>query len=139
MTVLAKEVAIAVAGREGRATSPDGKIDVQISPPGSGGPGTNPEQLFAACYAACFGGAVAVASKLCEHPVKGSDIKVTATITLNKGEDKYFVGATLNTDLAGVPQAKATEIVAKAHTVCPYSHATRGNVEVTLLANGEAV
>lgn len=139
MTVLVSETASTTAGRGGRATSTDGKINLELSPPGSNGPGTNPEQLFAACYSACFGGALQVVAGLEKLALKGSDIKVTATVNLNKGETQYFVDVTLDTELAGVPQAKAAEIVSKAHTICPYSHATRGNVEVTLLANGEAV
>lgn len=139
MTVLATETASTVGGRGGRATSPDGKIDHEISPPGSGGPGTNPEQLFAAGYSACFGGAVLAAAGQQKVPLKSSDVKVTATVNLNKGETGFFIDVTLNAELAGVEQAKAAALVAKAHTICPYSNATRNNVEVTLQANGKPV
>lgn len=139
MSVLASETVTTTAGREGRAVSADGKIDLQISPPGSGGPGTNPEQLFAAGYSACFGGAIAAAAAQSKVPLSTKDIKVTATVNLNKGDDGYFISATLNCELAGVDQAKTEELVAKAHTICPYSKATRGNIEVALQANGQPV
>ena len=72
MAVLASETASATAGREGKATSPDGKINLNLSPPGSNGPGTNPEQLFAAGYSACFGGAIGAAAGLAKIPLKPS-------------------------------------------------------------------
>ena len=139
MTVLASETATAVAGRNGTATSPDGKINVQISPPGSNGPGTNPEQLFAAGYAACFGGAIGAAAGQAKIPLKGSDIKVTANVNLNKEDSGFFLNVILNAELAGVDQTQAESLVAKAHTICPYSKATRGNIDVKLQANGKPV
>ena len=139
MAVLASETAGATAGREGKATSPDGKINLNLSPPGSNGPGTNPEQLFAAGYSACFGGAIAAAAGLSKIPLRAADIKVTATVNLNKDDSGYFIDATLNAELNGVDQAQAEALVAKAHTICPYSKATRGNVDVKLLANGSPI
>jgi lipoyl-dependent peroxiredoxin len=139
MAVLASETAGATAGREGKATSPDGKINLNISPPGSNGAGTNPEQLFAAGYSACFGSAIGAAAGFAKIPLRASDIKVTATVNLNKDESGYFLDVTLNAELAGVEQAQAEALVAKAHTICPYSKATRGNIEVKLQANGKAV
>jgi osmotically inducible protein OsmC len=139
MAVLASETAGATAGREGKATSPDGKINLALSPPGSNGPGTNPEQLFAAGYSACFGGAIAAAAGLAKVPLRAADIKVTAVVNLNKDDTGFFIDATLNAELNGVDQAKAEELVAKAHTICPYSKATRGNIEVKLQANGKPV
>jgi lipoyl-dependent peroxiredoxin len=139
MAVLASETASATAGREGKATSPDGKIDLNLSPPGSNGPGTNPEQLFAAGYSACFGGAIKAAAGMEKLALNAKDIKVTATVNLNKDESGYFIDATLNAELNGVTQTQAEALVAKAHTLCPYSKATRGNVDVKLQANGKAV
>src|SRR5215471_5460447 len=139
MTILATEVASATAGREGRSTSPDGKINLQISPPGSNGPGTNPEQLFAAGYSACFGGAIGAAAAIAKIPIRGKDVKVTATVVLNKDDSGFFLKATLNAELPGVDQAQAEALVAKAHTICPYSKATRGNIAVKLQANGRSV
>jgi Ohr subfamily peroxiredoxin len=139
MAVLASETASTTAGREGKATSPDGKINLALSPPGSHGPGTNPEQLFAAGFSACFGGAIGLAASLAKIPLKMSDIKVTATVNLNKDDSGFFLDVTLNADLNGVDQAQAATLVAKAHSICPYSKATRGNIDVKLKANGIAL
>ena len=139
MAVLASETASATAGREGKATSPDSRINLDLSPPGSNGPGTNPEQLFAAGYSACFGSAIQAAAGLAKIPLKARDIKVAATVTLNKDHSGYFLDVTLNAELNGVPQAQAEALVAEAHTICPYSKATRGNIEVNLQANGKAL
>jgi len=139
MAVLASETAGATAGREGKATSPDGKINLNLSPPGSHGPGTNPEQLFAAGYSACFGGAIGLAASLAKIPLKANDIKVAATVNLNKDESGFFLDVTLNAELKGLDQAQTEALVAKAHTICPYSNATRGNIEVKLQANGKAL
>lgn len=139
MTILATETATTTGGRDGRSVSSDGKIDFAISPPGSNGPGTNPEQLFAAGYSSCFGGAIGAAAGLEKIPLRGKDIKVTATIVLNKDDSGYFLSATLNAELHGVDQAQAESLVARAHTICPYSKATRGNIKVTLQANGKSV
>lgn len=140
MTVLATEQAAATAGREGQATSEDGKINLKLSPPGSNGPGTNPEQLFAAGYAACFGQAIKAMAK--EHDIAIDDdaLKVDATVRLNKGEDGgFYIDVSLDAHVAGAEQGDAETLVEKAHQICPYSKATRGNVEVTLQANGTAL
>lgn len=139
MPVLATETVTTTAGREGRSTSADGKINLAQSPPGSNGPGTNPEQLFAAGYSACFGGAIGAAAAMSKVPLKGADIKVTATVHLNKDDSGYFIDAVLDCELSGLQQSQAAELVAKAHTICPYSKATKGNIKVELRANGEAV
>jgi Ohr subfamily peroxiredoxin len=139
MAILATETVSTTAGREGKSTSADGKINLQISPPGSHGPGTNPEQLFGAGYSACFGSAIGAAASLAKIPLKMADIKVTATVRLNKDDSGYFIDAALDAELKGVDQQQAEALVAKAHTICPYSKATRGNIEVKLLANGKAV
>lgn len=140
MTILATEQASATAGREGRATSKDGKIDLQLSPPGSNGPGTNPEQLFAAGYSACFGQAIkAMAGK---HGIKidANAVNVDTTVRLHKGEDGgFFIDATLNASIPGVSDADLQMLVKAAHEICPYSKATRGNIEVTLQAGGQAL
>lgn len=139
MTILASEAVSTTGGREGRSTSEDGKINLQISPPGSGGPGTNPEQLFAAGYSACFGGAIKAAAAQNKITLNPKDIKVTATVNLNKDDSGFFIDATLNAEINGVDQAQAEKLVATAHTICPYSKATRGNVKVMLQANGNAL
>jgi Ohr subfamily peroxiredoxin len=139
MSVLASETASATAGREGRATSTDGKIDLALSPPGSKGAGTSPEQLFAAGYSACFGGAIGLAASQGRIPLKPADIKVTATVNLNKDDSGFFIDVTLNAELNGIDQAQTEALVVKAHTICPYSKATRGNIQVKLQANGKPV
>ena len=98
-----------------------------------GGAATNPEQLFAAGYAACFGNAVIHATRNKETKISDNDVEVTATVGIGPGATGGFgLTVTLDVTLAGVDQAKAEEIVAEAHKVCPYSNATRGNVDVTL-------
>jgi Ohr subfamily peroxiredoxin len=139
MAILASETANTTSGREGRATSPDGKINLALSPPGSHGPGTNPEQLFAAGYSACFGSAIGAAAGMAKVRLRLSDIKVTATVNLNQDESGYFLDVTLNAELAGIDQTQAESLVAKAHTICPYSKATHGNIEVKLQAGGKPV
>lgn len=139
MTVLASETASATAGRAGKATSPDGKINLDLSPPGSNGPGTNPEQLFAAGYSACFGGAIGAAARIDGVALQPADIKVSALVHLNKDDSGFFIDVVLNAELNGVEQKQAEALVAKAHTICPYSKATRGNIDVKLQANGQAV
>jgi lipoyl-dependent peroxiredoxin len=111
----------------------------RISPPGSKGPGTNPEQLFAAGYSACFGGAIKAAAGFEAIALNADDIKVTATVDLNKDESGVFLDVTLNAELNSVDEAEAEAPVVKAHTICPYSKATRGNIEVKLQANGKAL
>src|SRR5262249_1642931 len=103
------------------------------------GPGTNPEQLFAAGYSACFGGAIGAAAAQAKIPVKLSDVKVTATVNLNKDDSGFFIDATLNAEIKGVDQPQAQALLPKPPTICPYSKATRGNIKVTLNANGLAL
>lgn len=128
-------------GREdGRSATDDGKIDVKLSTPaemgGRGGDGTNPEQLFATGYAACFLGALRLVSGKAGTPV-GPDTKVTASVGF--GKNTKGEGFNLDIELAvsdtGLDQATAQKLVETAHTVCPYSNATRGNVDVRLSAS----
>lgn len=140
MTVLATEQAAATAGREGQATSKDGKINLKLSPPGSSGEGTNPEQLFAAGYAACFGQALKAMAG--QHGVKidVNAVKVDATVHLNKDDAKgFYIDVTLDAHIPGASQQDAEMLVEKAHEICPYSKATRGNIDVTLKAEGTEV
>lgn len=123
-------------GRDGRVRTSDGVLDVELKlPPALGGPGgaTNPEQLFAAAYAACFHGALRLVAR--NKGVRISDdATVDAAIDLSKDATSFAIGATLTVHLPGLDQSQADELVAAAHEVCPYSKATRGNVEVELKA-----
>ena len=119
-------------GREnGHAKSSDGQLEVRLSPPGSGRPGTNPEQLFASGWSACFEGAmqfVARQKKVTLPP----ETAIDAEVDLNQGDGGFFLRARLNITIPGVDRGIAQEIVNAAHQVCPYSKATRGNIDVTI-------
>jgi osmotically inducible protein OsmC len=131
--------ATVTGGREqGHGRTTDGELDVQLRPPTEGG-GTNPEQLFAVGYAACFEGALGVAARR-EHKEVG-DASIDSKVSLVTTEERGFnVAVELNVTLPQVQDAEeAKKIVAAAHEICPYSNATRGNVEVTLTANGQPV
>jgi Ohr subfamily peroxiredoxin len=131
--------ATVTGGREkGHGKTTDGALDVQLRPPNEGG-GTNPEQLFAVGYAACFEGALGVAARRAKAEV--GDASIDSKVSLITTEDRGFnVAVTLDVTLPQVQDAEqAKEIVAAAHQICPYSNATRGNVEVTLTANGQPV
>ena len=136
MEVLYTAEATATGGRKnGHARSSDGAIDVQINPPkeaGGSGVGTNPEQLFAAGYAACFIGAMKfVASQ--GGPKVPADATVTSTVGIGpRSEGGFGLDVALDVSLPGMPRAEAEALVDKAHQVCPYSNATRNNVPVRL-------
>ena len=131
-----KTQATATGGRDGRATTEDGSLDVKLSTPkelgGAGGEGNNPEQLFAAGYSACFLGAmkfVAGQEKIQVPP----NSAVTATVGIGPRQAGGFgITADLKISLPGMDRAQAQSLVEKAHQVCPYSNATRGNVDVKL-------
>ena len=125
----------ATGGRDGRAQTDDKKIDVKLDLPkemGGGGNGTNPEQLFAAGYSACYLGAIKfVAGK--EKVAISPDAKVTTHVGIGPRADGGGFGLTVvqEVSLPGVDKTKAEELTKKAHVVCPYSHATKGNISVT--------
>jgi osmotically inducible protein OsmC len=118
-------------GRDGQSRTDDGKLDVKLSTPGMGGSGTNPEQLFAAGYSACFIGAMkAVAGKMkVALPV---DLAIDAEVDLGPITGGYGIAARLNVSLPGMDREAAQQLVDAAHKVCPYSNATRGNIDVTI-------
>ena len=128
--------ATAWGGRAGHTASSDGVLDLQLSVPkemgGDGGPGTNPEQLFAAGYSSCFHGALKLVAG--QAKVDASESAVTARVSI--GDNDKGVGFMLSVDLIaempGVDAATAQELMEKAHQVCPYSNATRGNIDVNL-------
>lgn len=120
-------------GRDGAGSSSDGALNVKLSSPGSGKPGTNPEQLFGVGYSACFMGAmqiVAAAQKI-RLP---ADTAVYASVSLGRTENDtaYGLAVTLSVSLPGIDRAQAQQLIDGAHQACPYSHATRGNIEVTI-------
>ncbi|MDB5576484.1 MAG: organic hydroperoxide resistance protein [Bradyrhizobium sp.] len=134
--VLYKTTAKATGGRDGTAATTDGAFNVKLSTPkelgGGGGAGNNPEQLFAAGYAACFIGAMkAVAAG--GGPKVPADASVTSTVGIGpRSEGGFGLDIDLVVALPGLERADAEALVAKAHQVCPYSNATRGNVDVRL-------
>ena len=131
--------ATVTGGREhGHGKTSDGALDVQLRPPTEGG-GTNPEQLFAVGYAACFEGALNVAAR--RERVEVGDASIDSKVSLITTEERGFnVAVELDVTLPQVQDAEeAKQIVAAAHEICPYSNATRGNVEVKLTANGQPV
>ena len=126
----------AVGGRSGTIKSEDGILDLQLAMPkelGGKGGATNPEQLFAAGYAACFENAVIHVTRGKADKVRDNDIEVTGEVGLLPTDQGGFgLAVTLDVTIAGVDQAKAEEIVQAAHAVCPYSNAIKGNVDVKL-------
>ncbi|WP_425089353.1 organic hydroperoxide resistance protein [Stappia sp.] len=137
MSILYKAHGQASGGRTGTAHSDDGRLDVTLSTPkelgGDGGKGTNPEQLFAAGYSACFLGAMKFVAG--QEKVKlPEDLTIAAEVGIGPREDGggFGIEVALTITAPGMDKAQAQAIVDKAHVVCPYSHATRGNIPVTL-------
>jgi osmotically inducible protein OsmC len=123
-------------GRDGAVRSDDGFVDLALKmPPALGGPGgaTNPEQLFAAAYSACFHGALRLVARN-EKITVPDGATVSADIGIGPDDTSFAITATITGTLPGLDQAQADELLAKAHQVCPYSKATRGNIDVTLVA-----
>jgi osmotically inducible protein OsmC len=126
--------ATATSGRDGRAKSDDGNLDVAVVPPralgGSGAPGTNPEQLFAAGYAACFGSAVAHIAR--SQKLKTGPVSITAHVHLGAVGQGFGLAVELEAAIPELPRDQAEKLLQAAHQVCPYSNATRGNIAVDL-------
>jgi osmotically inducible protein OsmC len=134
--VLYRAQAVAKGGREGAAQSSDGSLSVKLSTPkelgGGGGPGTNPEQLFAAGYSACFIGAMKfVASQ--EKIKLPDDLTVAGTVGIGQIPGGFGIEVELKVTIPGMPREQAQTLVEKTHQVCPYSNATRGNINVSLI------
>lgn len=133
--ILYRAEATASGGRDGRAVSSDGILDVKLSTPrdlgGAGGDGTNPEQLFAAGYSACFLGALKfVAAR--DKVALPKDVSVTGNVGIGPIPSGFGIEVDLKISLPGLDRQAAQALVNKAHVVCPYSNATRGNVDVRL-------
>ncbi|MCQ4628739.1 organic hydroperoxide resistance protein [Shinella sp. CPCC 100929] len=118
-------------GRDGAARSDDTQLDVRLSPPGSGKPGTNPEQLFAAGWSACFIGALGLAAGKRKIRLP-AETAIDAEVDLGTAGDAYFLQARLNVSLPGIEPDVARALIDEAHQTCPYSKATRGNIDVVL-------
>jgi osmotically inducible protein OsmC len=118
-------------GRQGVARSSDGHLDIKLSAPGSGGGGTNPEQLFAAGWSACFEGAMGLAARKMNVTIP-PDVAIEAEVNLCRSDDGYFLQARLNITVPGVPREVAQALVTTAHQTCPYSKSIRGNVDVSI-------
>jgi len=134
--VLYTAQATATGGRDGRAVSSDGVLNIQLSTPrelgGAGGPGTNPEQLFAAGYSACFLSALKfVAGK--EKVALPAETNISARVGIGLIATGFGIQAELRISVPGLPKENVRALVEKAHMVCPYSNATRGNIDVTLV------
>ncbi|MCJ0867814.1 MULTISPECIES: organic hydroperoxide resistance protein [unclassified Streptomyces] len=126
-------IATAENGRDGRVATNDGRLDVVVNPPkelGGSGEGTNPEQLFAAGYSACFQGALGVVARNENADITGST--VTAEVGIGKNDDGFGIIVKISASIPNVDAATAKDLIEKAHQVCPYSKATRGNITVEL-------
>jgi Ohr subfamily peroxiredoxin len=133
--VLYTATATATGGRTGTAQSSDGALQVNLSTPrelgGAGGPGTNPEQMFAAGYSACFIGALKAVGAGQKIKVP-DDVSITSDVGIGPIPGGFGIQVAMRISLPGFERAAAEALVAAAHQVCPYSNATRGNVDVTL-------
>lgn len=118
-------------GRDGSSRSSDGRLDINLSSPGSAGAGTNPEQLFAAGWSACFIGAMGLAAGKLKVKLP-ADTAVDAEVDLANTDGSYSLRARLNVNLPGIDPGVAQSIVEAAHETCPYSKATRGNIDVAI-------
>jgi lipoyl-dependent peroxiredoxin len=140
-TIYTAEATVTGGREHGHGRTTDGALEVDLRPPveaGGPGGGTNPEQLFAVGYAACFEGALAAVAR--RQKLDAGDASIDSKVSLITTEDRGFnISVELDVTLPSVDDATARELVEAAHQVCPYSNATRGNIEVTLTANGQPV
>ena len=118
-------------GRDGQAKSDDGRLNVTLSSPGTSGTGTNPEQLFAAGYSACFIGALKAVAGMKKVDLP-ADTSIDASVDLGKIPNAYGIAVRMDISLPGMDRAAAQDLIDAADKMCPYSNATRGNIEVTL-------
>ena len=134
MTTLEKVLYTAKAhttgGRDGASKTSDGRLDVTLSSPGGPGTGTNPEQLFAAGYAACFGSAIGHIARA--QKIETGPVEVTAKVSIGPTHGVFGLAVSLTVRLPNLPREQTEALVKAAHEVCPYSNATRGNIAVDL-------
>jgi Ohr subfamily peroxiredoxin len=136
MKTLYEATTTAIGGRKGSVKSENGPVDFNLSVPksmgGDGGNGANPEQLFGAAYAACFGGAIESVAQTEKIEINSEELSVTAIIGFCKDKDGFYLKATLDCYIPGVDIKTGEDLVEKAHEVCPFSKATRDNITVKL-------
>ncbi len=141
MTIIYTAHATTKGGRNGHSETDDGTLKLDLASPGGpkSKPGvtTNPEQLFACGYSACFGGALEFLGK--QQGIDASQSSVAADVNLHKGDDGFSLSVTLHVTLPGVPQDAANKLVQATHAFCPYSKATRGNIKVDFTVNKQAL
>jgi lipoyl-dependent peroxiredoxin len=118
-------------GRDGASRTDDGRLDIKLSPPAQAGTGTNPEQLFAAGYSACFIGALKAVAARTKAPLP-ADVAIDAEVDLGPIPGAYGIAVRMKVSLPGMERGAAQALIDAAHQVCPYSNATRGNVDVDL-------
>lgn len=118
-------------GRDGASRSDDGRLDVRLSPPGGSGTGTNPEQLFATGYSACFLGALKAVAPKVGVPLP-ADTAIDAEVDLGPIPDAFGIAVRMKVSMPGLDKDSAQRLIDAAHKVCPYSNATRGNIDVTI-------
>ncbi len=137
MTTLYTATATATGGRDGRVRSDDGVLDLALTIPkglgGNGAPGANPEQLFAAGYSACFGSALGLVARM--QKVNPGPFAITAQVSLDKADAGFKLRVELHGRFDDLPREQAEALMAAAHGVCPYSNATRGNIDVALVVD----
>lgn len=140
MSILYTAKATVAGGRNGHARSDDGRLDLQLAMPkalgGSGAAGTNPEQLFAAGYAACFDSALHFVAGKAKRQLSGTQVEAQVGIGPNAAGG-FALAVTLSVSVPGIPEAETQRLVDEAHRICPYSNAIRGNVEVVLTLRQE--
>lgn len=133
--VLYRAHAKSTGGRDGRSSTPDGTLDLKLTTPkelgGGGGAGTNPEQLFAAGYSACFIGAIKFVA-MRDKITLPADVSIESAVGIGPIPNGFGIEVDLKVNLPGMDRAAAEALVQKAHIVCPYSNATRGNIDVRL-------
>ena len=136
--VLYRGKARATGGRDGRATTDDGQVDVRLTTPkelgGAGGPGTNPEQLFACGYSACFLGAMKFVANRDKLPIP-ADVSIEGAVGIGAIPNGFGIEVDLTVNLPGMAREQAETLVQRAHIVCPYSNATRNNIDVRFTVN----
>jgi len=137
MKTLYTAQATATGGREGGVQTDDGKLSFKLDKPGGNGAGTNPEQLFACGYAACFSGAAQYIAK--QMNLEIGEITVKADINLNSVDDGFKLSGVMDVSLPQLDKDDAIKLVQDTHKFCPYSRATKGNIDIVLKVNGEEI